>query len=470
MRGINEVLLHRAVRRIAILLTAISSAWIAWGQTQTEPSWPVQFQVVQSEASTFVFFVHQPGAIDVQATTQGAPAKLILVGPLPQPVQQVGSGNLRLTYNVTAADVQRGSVWGVRIMEASPLSPILNQPLRTTISGSVVVRHPPADPQRAQAEIQRTKTVVQQGRAQPVQPRPDTLTPKKAAYAKLLADQQAVQKQQLTTMIVRRAPAGPSKLPPASPLTPGAARTPPSVRTGGGGQNGGGGGNGPGGDVGGGTAPAAVPQITKLSANQGKPGDVLLITGSGFGSNTGEVHFIINRGMDAKATVIDYWSDNQIMAYVPDASGILPFPQGQMYVQPAGGQKSALLAFSFYPALDFAQLLPDYNTSDMKLDPYGIDSLFPISHVDSGDLFPRAGYDVFYPKTSLKNGWVVDSVDVQLLRQHCQYFGDANANLVAAVIGSPSPYVQVRWWLNSACDVQYKPIITIKGPKGVPYQ
>ena len=68
--------------------------------------------------------------------------------------------------------------------------------------------------------------------------------------------------------------------------------------------------------------------------------------------------------------------------------------------------------------------------------------------------------------TLLKNGWVVDSVNFGVV----YISGNANAGVSDNRIGTNSPFVKVHWWMDAFSAVTYNLSVTIKGPKGVPYQ
>jgi len=438
---------------------------------QTEPSWPQRFQVLPGEAAGFGFAVNQAGAISVEVTAQGSAARVTLSGPIAQPIQQVGSGTLRLNYNATAADIQKGSIWVVRVAEANPGPVLPNGVPRAVISGTVTVQHPAANMQLAAAELQRSKTVALQRAQSPLQSRvPDLLTATKAAYARQIASQQATQKQQLLAVINRK-PVAVAGSPNRPTMAPAGAPNAPQVRTSGAGDAAGGaaGGGPPSGASN--SAPAPAPQISSLSIKQGQPRDAVLITGSGFGANQGQVHFIINPQMDKSASV-DYWSDTQILTYVPDASGIRGFPAGQLYLQTAGGQKTALNPFQFNPTLDFAQIQPAWNEPDMQLDHRGLtnEQYIPFEH--SADYLWLSSDDIFYPTTILKNGWVVDSAWVVIQFQSTGLIIGGNSNAYAADYRAATPalYLKVHWWTDPVSTIRYTPILRIKGPVGMPYR
>src|SRR5262249_38309642 len=152
---------------------------------------------------------------------------------------------------------------------------------------------------------------------------------------------------------------------------------------------------------------------------------------------------------------VDYWSDTQIMTSVPDVSGVVAFPAGQMYLQTAGGQKSALNAFAFNPKLDFAQIQPAWNEPDVRLDQTNLeaDQYQAFYHMGGGDPWWHSSDDIFYPTTVLKNGWVVDTAMVIIKdRSTGLWIGGAadhsNAYAAESRVGTPALYLKVHWWTD----------------------
>jgi hypothetical protein len=85
---------------------------------------------------------------------------------------------------------------------------------------------------------------------------------------------------------------------------------------------------------------------------------------------------------------------------------------------------------------------------------------------DSG-LFGYKGNDQYFVARHLKNGWLIE--DVQVV---CVYptGGGAGAHLANARIGTDSPYVKVRVWEQPLSGVSDTFSVWIQGPKGVPYE
>jgi len=80
----------------------------------------------------------------------------------------------------------------------------------------------------------------------------------------------------------------------------------------------------------------------------------------------------------------------------------------------------------------------------------------------------RTGDDIFFQSHQLKNGWVLDSVNLSLGRAPDKSNG---AQIGADRGGSSSPFVDIHWWDSSPLgSASYAMAIYIHGPAGVPYQ
>jgi hypothetical protein len=445
--------------------TAVRPATSA-GASQSEPAWPQSFQLVTDGTPYSVgFAVTQPGPVTVQVTSQGAPVKVSVIGPATQPNPQVGTGAMHIDINASAADVQKSSLWIVRVEPAAivPVTPF--QSRQVIASGTVTVQHAPTNVQSAQMELQRMQTASMQRMPAAAAQATSVVAAKKSSYASLVANQQVAQKQRLLALIKKPVAlaAGQTR---QLPTTGVKQQTPASSQSADTGTGSGSGVTTLGGGSSGSIGSIAPPTITSLSANQGQPNDPILITGSGFGANKGQVHFIIHQGMDRVASVVDSWSDTQILTYVPDATAISAFP-GQMYVQNAAGQKSVLTSFQFNPTLDYAVLEPNWKQTDVNVDLTDVVTSIIGAPWRNGstDFFGHKGDDGFYLTKQLKNGWVVDSVNFAITSKG----GNSNANLEASRIGTSSPFVQVHWWMDPFSSIAYIVQITIKGPTGTSY-
>ena len=214
------------------------------------------------------------------------------------------------------------------------------------------------------------------------------------------------------------------------------------------------------------------PVITALSVSAGQPGDPLLISGSGFSNDPGEVHFLVANGREITATV-NVWSDTQVVTVVPEVDGI-PAYNGQLYVK-RGATKSTLVPFRFNPATEFRTMgmAVDRSISLEGLDPYVQPELGYVLHPGDWWAFGAKGNDQFYLYARLKNGWTVDSAYLtdRSARGAITRMGRADAYIVELRQGTDSPYLNVRWWRDGGdTGVGYAPHIVISGPKGVPHQ
>jgi hypothetical protein len=452
---------------LGTLLSALACAQPANAQPVVEPTWPQHFEALKGEPAAFGFIVTQAGPISVSVSVQQpstAPVLVTLSGPLTQPIQHPpGTGTVQLAYTVTAADVQRGYLWLVHVDS-------MNAP--TGVQGTVAVSHPPADMNLAGPQIQALR---QQHKAQREASRAANAAKSQQAFAadeqarqrakQQLASAQALRTQQLLKSIgapgVQTRGVLTTTLAPAASVRPGmlvsapivarptlTAPPPPPP-------------------------PPPPPTITSLSVGEGQPGDPVLITGTSLGT-AGEVHFLINPGMDVVAPV-DYWSNAQIVAHVPTVTGIQRYG-GQMYVK-ANNLASALQPFIFDPQLDsqtfgvWPQNLTDASIGS-PVASYGWPESppnpshdFSVDHSDDSVSLYVSGHkadDLYYTQTNLKNGWVVDSASVYDFGStggHGAYVADNRS-------GTSSLYTDVHWWEDAWSNECYFLIITIKGPTG----
>jgi hypothetical protein len=441
VRRLNQSIPIGAALAASYLL--LGNAPRAHAQALREPAWPQPFQIVGGETVSFGFIVTQPGPITVSVASRGAPIVLRLSGPASLPQQQSGTGAVNLGYTVTAAEVQKSSIWLVRIAAANtPAAPTPpGQPPRVLASGTVNVQHPAANAVLAQSEVQRLLSVAI--RRAPSKSTTTSAAALSAAYANEVATRQTAQLQALTRQLpIAKSPTlagAPTKVAPSRQL--------------------------------------AGPKITSLSAAQGQPGDPIRIVGAGL--RGGEVHFVVNPGMDLKATTNGVASDSQLVAWVPTVSGVVGF-QGQLYVQVAGA-KAPSLPFEFMPTLEWVDLHPSSDDPDARIDPTDHDQQLcedAVCHNGIYDLFGHKGDDIFYATKMLKNGWVVyqanaggtaTSLFANPVNTPCASGQCGDAYVVDSRVGTAYPYVKVHWWINALSDVGLNAVVIIKGPKGVPY-
>jgi hypothetical protein len=446
------------------------------------PTWPQKFDIGGPEAATFGFIVTQPGPVAIDIQTNGAPVVATLQGAVPRAAEQGGSGTLHLAYQVTPQNLQVSALWTVRIMLVPAAAAA-----GARAGGTIVVHAAPVDPAAAQAQLAKANAQAQSSRQAMEQRRRDpqaaaaraaemdaVLNGRRAQYdqqrqqvrAQMHAQLQplaAAAQMRVANQVGTRgiAPQSSARVT-AAPSTGVLAKVPP---TGSSSQPIVGASSGP--------SPQTVanPIINSLSVAQGQPGDPVVITGAGFATG-GEVHFIINPGQDVVAHV-DIWSDTQVFAEVPDASGILGF-NGQAYVIRAGDKvHSNFVPFHFNPGVEFRDLR---STMDRALQNPVMDS--PANEILRYNDNPFTGFqnnDVLFASAQLKNGWVVEDAFV-----YCEYsrqgynmcFGGAYPLIVPR--GSSSLATTVHWWIETApygsgsSFLDYTFAVRIMGPKGVP--
>jgi hypothetical protein len=411
---------------------------------QSAPTWPQRFELTDGTPASFGFAVTQPGPIRVYVELQGAPVVIALNGPRPQ--QQAGSGRMQLEYVVTPQDIQQSPYWSVRLTLQQP-------PVRATRGlavGSVNVQAPPVDfaglqtrfnaeaPQR-RAAVEHAQTrfnaevlgMVQQRRAQLMK---DQDGMRAAAESRGAPKLDAIRRSAgittrgLATMTGERVPLQRLKPMPAPPL----------------------------------------PQITGTDVQQGLPRQLMLVSGTGFGTQPGTVLFTLAPGLEQPGAV-QAWSDTLIGVRVPDAGGIGPFTGSLSVVRAPDNQRSNATAFVFVPELEIRYVV---KTNDAVIGPPG--------HLRSGgqgvyhgwnsfwDVF--AGHkndDVLFPASRLVNGWTVEHAAVYPFFTS-PTVKNGNATLEDWRQGTDVPYMRVHWWHDPFVELLYNFVVQIKGPRGMP--
>ena len=471
------------------------------------PTWPQKFEVQGPESDSFGFAVTQPGLVVVDVQNQGAPVIVTLQGPAQQPISQQGVGQVRLTYMVPPQDVQKSVLWGVQIRLAQPAPPQLGG----RAGGSVVVQHPPVNQAAVQQAVQamaaqqpsaqeqqqasaqaaaQMEQAFQQRKAQfdrqqldrraalhaQIQPQLDQLRSRRGGQIRprgleeaegtsgessaspegeigargLRGDQMMGTMQQPLDAPTMRQPG--AIIPPATTSSSSQALQSAGTTAG----------------------PQTVmpnPVIVSLSVTQGQPGDPVMITGSGFGNGSGEVHFIVNPGKDLVAPV-QVWTDSQVFVTVPDIAGLLAY-NGVVYVVRGSDQsKTNLVPWRFNPALELRELRW---TLDRRLkSPFQPEAAYRPTTIAHGNGNPFVGYkddDEFFVTTRLKNAWLVDDVGVTCAVPWGGGMCDGNAYAVDSRRGTDSPYLKVHWWLAPAFGgykyTYYTYVVRIIGPKSV---
>ena len=230
----------------------------------------------------------------------------------------------------------------------------------------------------------------------------------------------------------------------------------------------------------GGAAVAVAPTITNLSVRQGSPGTPVLLEGSAFGDQPGEVRFLVANGTDLPAPA-SYWSNTQVFAEVPVKEGVQAF-DGYVYVKRADGSKTALVPFGFQPTSDIVTFCVGNNAGDVRIgNPVNVYDGQAFSTVYHSTFFAGfAGYDEYNLQQRLTNGWRTMAAELRNADQ-CNKTGasrsgasGSGAYIVDWRPGTDSPYVKVRWWLDPVFfdynAVSYTLAITVTGPKGLAFR
>jgi hypothetical protein len=428
------------------------------------------------ERTSFGFVVGSPGPIVVNAQWTGVPLIVSLVKPGGASLDQQGAGSATLKYTATADDVKQGTLWSVSVRPAQQVAApgasgaVIEKPIRlvvaTAATGTVGIQYPAGNPSLAQGEL---NAKANQALAAKPAPQQATATLASAVAAKQTALQAAQQTKQVALLNTLKSQVSAQAFQNVSARSAVEQKTSvpislakPATKTTGTSQQA---------QVtsAGTTAPATVaatPTVGSLSATSGQPGDPILISGSAFSDQPGEVHFIVASGKDLVAPV-SAWNDTQIFATVPDVSGVQAF-SGQMYVK-RGTTSSKLVPFQFNPALEIRTL---NITNDSRADDATLDVAFGmVFHTLNLDFFfGHRGDDQFFMSTSLKNGWTVKSAYLDDSHGGAIYRrGSSDAYVSELRSGTNSPYVKVHWWTDAGSYVAYYLHVDIIGPKGVPH-
>ncbi|MDF0643186.1 MAG: hypothetical protein P0111_04095 [Nitrospira sp.] len=482
------------------------------GQANAQlPTFPQKFEVQGPESDSFGFAVTQPGSIIVEVQGQGAPVLVTLESPGGQSITKQATGSLRMTYNVTSQDVQRNLFWAIQIRLAQPMPP--QQGGRAT--GTVNVQHPPANSsqvrsalaaqqQAVQQQAAQQQAQAQQVEAQAIAQADQAFQQRKVQFQQQLASRRAAMIAQIQPQLsqlqnpmggqVRHrgvegtSPAaddpasdvtdeiGTRALKPAGGLKEAAIGVRPPVMSAmqepvSSQQALGSAGSGP--------PPQQVmpnPTINSLSVGGlGQPSDQVIINGSGFGTNGGEVHFILGPNKDVTYTGQAWWYDNQILVHVPDEDKLRAYNGFVYVVRNPDKTKSSLTPFHFEPAVDFRTIIytQDRNIGQPGADYKIIGGNSNLGHqeIRHGNDNPFVGYkgnDEFFTNARLANDWVLDEVFLTPTR-----FKRGGAYFQEKKLGSNWPYFNVRFWVDGCFGdtesfSKYIYIVSIRGPKGVP--
>lgn len=439
------------------------------------PTWPQQFDVEDRQPASFGIAVTQPGPLFVDVQWQGPPLEAILRGPSVQPIVQRGKGTIRLAYQVTSQDLQRGMLWVVRV-SLLPSS-------KGRATGQVMVQHPPVNEAQAEAAVRRRVEQAKQHNqltSAQVQIRKESLlSTRKNEIDRQLQDFLKGSELQVETFLKQKD--GQALI-----RSRGFWQQNPVVME-------------PDGRAPRLSASPVAPHISKLSVSQGPPGTTVLLEGSGFTDGPGFVHMVVSPTRELIAKVVGatgqpVWADGFIAVRIPELTGVNPFTANlyvSVGVDPSSQVRSNFVPFNFIPRQQVR--IVTRVTGDRRLDDKG--GTHPsfvkdntIHHTKLSALIPAFGLSIpflgtkgndwFFENTTLTNGWKLDCVEIIPFDLNSCRPGDrtvyavptdwAGAYVVAG-LGTPSPQFAVRWWLEPFNPgMTYSYAMAISGPEGTP--
>jgi hypothetical protein len=231
--------------------------------------------------------------------------------------------------------------------------------------------------------------------------------------------------------------------------------------------------------------------ITGLSIREAAMDCPMVISGFNF-EGTPKVNFKL-AGMTYEGKVINA-SSNAIYVTVPKMGGVSANTPCEVSVT-SGAKTSKSLTFTYIPTFVHEVLNVCHFNTDIQFgepiatfSPVGGDcgyscgySLFCISGLPEGPFimgnhrpsqliyFGKSGYDDYFPRSTLKNGWKVERIivtkDDWVSSEH------AGAYLAENGIGTSNARARIRWWGDGLSQsLQYEVSILITGPYGTsPY-
>lgn len=450
----------------ALALQAFVPCASAQTPTQGPPTWPQSFELTDRRPAGFGFAVTQPGPIVVEVETRGAPVVVALKGA--RVLEKAGTGRVQLDYVVTAQDIQQSPYWSVRIA-------LQNAPANGTqalAGGSVNVRTPPVDvaglEARLNAELPQRRAAMETARLQIDSQARGMLDQRRAQLmreqdgARALAEQrnaltlarmgagaQANPQIHVRTRAIssgdlssaKQAAIESGKRPYPTPVTPMPPQAPTPA-----------------------PQPPPPPQIASTDVNQALPRQLMLINGSGFGSQPGAVLFVVNPGME-QAGSIQAWSDTVIGVRVPDATGIGAFGGSIVVARANDSQRSNGAVFTFVPETEIRQIRKTFDGTIGQ--PGNLSHGEAVFHgwYNFWDSMKGAkNDDVLMPASRLVNGWTVDSAQIFTYRNG----PSGDAYVTDSRPGTDVPYMRVHWWREPFTEITYQFAVQIRGPRGVP--
>lgn len=481
------------------VLMLVASVCSAAGALHAQVTLTRPFEAVPGERSSVVFGVTAPGQVSVQVASKGEPVVVAITAPDGRVSQQQGAGAISLSVATDPGEMKGGTaVWTIAVSPLAARGRRRGMAIGSAASGTVTLSGPLMSEEQLQAALQPMMAALSQRKQavtrQPARSAAQVQTELATLNAPLVQQRAQAQQRQLAAIsaqlpapvvtqmqqrIVARSagdvnPTVGVIIPRAASAAGMTKRAPMTTSVGQAAS-----GATPVGTVAG-AAVAAAPALARLSVSQGEPGTAVLLDGSAFGDQPGEVHFIIGAGKDLIGPVT-FWAANQVVTEVPAVSGV-PASNGFVYLQRADGSKTSLLPFAFQPTMEVATMCLPSGGQDMRFGNPGRQAPEGwIEHRFLGTIVfvGYAGYDELFVQQRLLNGWTVTRHEV--MSRLCEtlgatmfnVFGALNASgayMVDSRVGTDSPYARVRWWVDPFSDVEYQIRVTMTGPKGLPYR
>ena len=447
------------------------------------PTWPQKFAVEDRKQASFGVAVTQPGPLVVDVQWQGPPLEATLRGPSAQSIVQRGQGQIRLTYQVTPQDVQRGILWVVNLA--------LLPNTKGQATGQVTVQHPSVNEAQAEAAVR-----ARVGQT-PKQSQLDLAKIQAHSQAILLArkNEDARQYQeyikgtalQADALLKQKGIQGQIQsraLKPPSDISSMQQQRSQRLQ---------------------GALQAPPPHIDSLSVTYASPGANVVIQGSGFTNRVGHVLMTTtNAAVQPEAKVVagaagPIWTDTLIQVNVPELTGVTVFNSSLFVVVEGdpntGPQISNAVSFLFVPRQQtrvFSMVTQDRRLASVTGSPElggamsetGVNGQeifhdrIALTIFTGGDIFfGHDGHDRFFEHTTLQNGWRVTCVEVIPYDMHScvpdnTVYGippGAGAYINSVNVNAGPMNLDVRWWYDAfVLAMSYTYVFVITGPENVP--
>lgn len=346
----------RFLATIALAAMSVSFGWAA-GASRL-PTWPQDFKLYAGQNVGFGIPVNTAGDIVISARWQGSPLTVSLQDPAGQPVASADRQSVlnppsaRVKFTVTAADLQKGSIWLVSIVAPGRIAPE-SAPAAT---GQVSIESPPISEAQVQEIVDKLRPAMMAQlpalQAKRVAPRTVTADMRLnkaradalAAFTADIRKSEAAMLTQMSTNLttycnqVTRTAAVPVKSTSLANKVLAQNRLsnnrPPATIN---------------------TAIANQPTLTDVTPKQAMPGDQVVVSGNNLplDKSQSEVRFSIGNGIDVSANIVSVQQGDGIkyQVQIPGDANATGAYDGQVYMKiKSSGVTTNSLDFHFTPA------------------------------------------------------------------------------------------------------------------------